>query len=77
MTTHDVIELVAGSFLTVMFSVAASAFGSIGKRLMALELAMEKRVTFAELGKTAERLYEAEKNNRERLAVLEDWRKSQ
>lgn len=77
MNTHDIIELVAGSFLTVMFSVAASSFGTIGKRLMALELAMEKRVTFNELGKTADRLYEAEKNNRERLAVLEDWRKSQ
>ena len=77
MTTHDILEIVIGSFMTVAFTVAAGSFSSIGKRLFALEIAMEKRVSFSELGHTAKELHDKTNNAAERIAVLEDWRKNQ
>jgi hypothetical protein len=76
MTVHDIIELIVGSMLTVAFTAAAGAFSSIGKRLFALELAMEKRVSFGELGKTVKELHDKTNNQGERIAILEDWRRS-
>lgn len=67
---HDVID----------FIVAPLVVGAIcwcGATLIGLKIAMEKRVTFAEQAKTVKELYDEVKNSRERIAVLEDWRKSE
>jgi hypothetical protein len=66
---HDLID----------FIVAPLVVGAIcwcAATLVALKIAMEKRVTFAEQGVTVQRLFDEVKNLRERMAVIEDWRKS-